>query len=268
VISTSNATGFRAVPTGYAVCMTPHRVNSRSRGRHGPVNHELSIDAVRFDAGAGERIEPLLTVAQRRRLMALATRVRLPPRTIIYRKGNPLSDIFIVGEGLVKSFRDLASGRRRIVAFLFPRDVFGLAETGRYVNTTQTITESLIYSIPFETLNAALQRDAELQFRFLCKVTEKLREAQRHAIVLGRRDAVGRLAMFFKMLEADRTGRHHNGLIPLPMRRTDIAEYLGLSAEAVSRAARLMAVRKIVAFVGHAFRVKDRSGFDSLVAAA
>ena len=223
----------------------------------------------RFDAGTGERIKPPLTAAQRRQLMALATRVRLAPRTIIYREGDPLSDIFIVGEGLVKSFRDLASGRRRIVTFLFPRDVFGLAETGRYVNTTKTITESLIYRIPSETLTAALQRDAELQFRFLCKVTEKLREAQRQAIVLGRRDAIGRLAMFFKMLEPDGTGRHHDGLIPLPMPRTDIAEYLGLSAEAVSRAARLLAVRKIVAFVGgHAVRVKDRAGFESLVAAA
>jgi CRP-like cAMP-binding protein len=169
----------------------------------------------------------------------------------------------------VKSFRDLASGRRRIVTFLFQRDVFGLAETGRYVNTTKTITESLLYRIPYETLSAALQRDAELQFRFLCKVTDKLREAQRQAIVLGRRDAIGRLAMFFKMLESYGVGQHPRGLIPLPMRRTDIAEYLGLSAEAVSRAARLLAVRRIVAFVGgHSVRVKDRAGFESLVAAA
>ena len=53
------------------------------------------------------------------------------------------------------------------------------------------------------------------------------------------------------------------------MRRTDIAEYLGLSAEAISRAARLLAARKIVAFVGdHAVRVKDRAAFESLVASA
>jgi CRP/FNR family transcriptional regulator len=243
-------------------------MDSRSNDRQGPADRELAIDAVRFDAGTGERVKPPLTAAQRRRLMALATRVRLGPRTIIYREGDPLSDIFIVGEGLVKSFRDLASGRRRIVTFLFPRDVFGLAETGRYVNTTKTITASLIYRIPSETLTAALQRDAELQFRFLCKVTEKLRDSQRQTIVLGRRDAIGRLAMFFKMLEPHGTRRHHDGLIPVPMSRTDIAEYLGLSAEAVSRASRLLAVRKIVAFVGgHAVRVKDRAGFEALVAA-
>ena len=241
---------------------------SRSRDRQGPADHELSIDALRFDASTGERIKPPLTAAQRRKLMALATRIRVAPRTIIYREGDPLSYIFIVGEGLVKSYRELATGRRRIVTFLFPRDVFGLAETGRYVNTTKTITKSLIYRIPYDTLTAALQRDAELQFRFLCKVADKLREAQRQAIVLGRRDAIGRLAMFFKMLEPAGTGRQHAGLIPLPMGRADIAEYLGLSAEAVSRAARLLAVRKIVAFEGsHAVRVKDRAGFESLAVA-
>ena len=149
------------------MCTTPRGMGSRSKGRQGPPDHELSIDAVRFDAGTGQRIKPSLTAPQRRQLMALATRVRLKPRTIIYREGDPLSDIFIVGEGLVKSFRDLASGRRRIVTFVFPRDVFGLAEAGRYVNTTKTITESLIYRIPSDTLTTALHRDAELQFRFL-----------------------------------------------------------------------------------------------------
>jgi len=199
--------------------------------------------------------------------MALATTVRLGPDTEVYREGDPLSDIFVVGEGLVKAFREFASGRRRIVAFLFPRDVFGLAEHGRYVNTAHTVTQSLIYRIPHESLAAALQRDADLQFRFLCKVTEKLREAQRQAVLLARPDAIGRVAMFLKMLEPDSATR--DPVIPLPMRRTDIAEYLGLSLEAVSRATHTLALRKIVAFVGrHSARVRDRTSFESIVAAA
>jgi CRP-like cAMP-binding protein len=167
----------------------------------------------------------------------------------------------------VKSFRELASGKRRIVAFLFPRDVFGLAARGRYVNTTQTIIPSTLYRIPHDMLTAALHRDADLQFRFLCKVTQKLRESQRQAIVLGRRDAIGRVAMFLKMLEADAGDRIQNGVIPVPMRRIDIAEYLGLSHEAVSRAIRSLALQKIVAVKRHAARVMDRAAFEALVAA-
>ncbi len=230
---------------------------------------ELSIDSVPFDTGTRQRLRRLLTSAQRQRLMALATRVRLAPRRTIYQEGDVLSDIFIVGEGLVKSFRDLPSGKRRIVAFLFPRDVFGLAEHGRYVNTTRTVITSTVYRLPHDQLTAALQRDADLQFHFLCKITEKLREAQRQAIALGRRDAIGRVAMFLKMLEPVVIGRRHDAVIPVPMRRSDIAQYLGLSVEAVSRATRTLALRKVVVFVGsHTARVTDRIQFESLAAAA
>ena len=211
---------------------------------------------------------PSLTAAQRRHLLTLATRVRIAPRTLIYQEGDPLEDIFVVGEGLVKSFRELANGKRRTVAFLFPRDPFGLAEKGHYVNNTMTVTPSTIYRIPHQTLETALKRDADLQFRFLCKVTEKLRESQRQAILLGRRDAAGRVAMFLKMLERELEDNAANSLIPLPMNRTDIAEYLGLSLEAVSRATHALARRKIVAFERHAVRVSDRAGFEALVAAA
>jgi CRP-like cAMP-binding protein len=241
----------------------------RSNRRLTPPEPELAIHAVPFGAGAmAHRSKRLLTAAQRRRLMALATTVRLRPGMTLFREGDALSDIFVVGEGLVKAFRELASGQRRIVAFLFPRDVFGLAEHGRYVNTAQTVMQSVIYRIPNESLAAALQGDADLQFRFLCKVTEKLREAQRQAVLLGRPDAIGRVAMFLKMLEPDAASTR-DPLIPLPMRRTDIAEYLGLSLEAVSRATRTLVLRKIVAFVdGHSARVRDRAGFESIVAAA
>jgi CRP-like cAMP-binding protein len=243
-------------------------MTSRSKRPPPSEEHELSIQAVPFGAGTIQRSRGILTAAQRRQLIALATRVRLAPGITIYREGDPLSDIFVVGEGVVKSFRELSSGRRRIVAFLFPRDVFGLAEHGRYVNTTSTIVASTFYRIPHETLMAALHRDADLQFQFLCKVTEKLREAQRQTIVLGRRDAIGRVAMFLKMLEG-RVGRTHDALIPVPMRRTDIAEYLGLTPEAVSRATHTLAARQIVVFTGdHWARVRDRAIFESLVAAA
>jgi CRP/FNR family transcriptional regulator len=237
------------------------------RGSQSQTELDLSVGAVPFDADDGSK--PILTAAQRRRLMAIATRIRLAPRTTVYREGEPLSHIFIVGEGLVKSYRELASGKRRIVAFLHSRDVFGLAERGRYVNTTRTVTHSTIYRIPHGALMAAFQRDADLQFRFLCKVTEKLREAQRQAIVMGRLDAIGRVAMFFKMLEPHAARKTADSLIPLPMSRSDIAEYLGLSPEAVSRAIRRLALQKIISLQGrHTARIRDREAFETLVDAA
>jgi CRP-like cAMP-binding protein len=240
----------------------------RSEGRQALGERELSIDAVPFATYTSGAVSPILTVPQRRRLAALATRLRLPPRTTVYREGDALSWIFINADGVVKSFRELSSGKRRVVAFLFPKDVFGLAENGRYVNTTKTVTAATLYRIPHEALVAVLQRDAELQFKFMCKVTQKLREAQRQTILSGRRDAVGRLAMFFKMLEPDGSLTPQETRIQVPMSRTDIAEYLGLTPEAVSRATRQLERQRIVAFEGsHTARVMNREGFESIVAA-
>jgi CRP/FNR family transcriptional regulator len=109
-----------------------------------------------------------------------------------------------------------------------------------------------------------------LQFQFLVKVTHELRESQRRAIVVNRRDAAGRLAMFLMMMRAHQqaTGRHDRD-VPLPMSRTDIANFLGLSREAMSRAAKSLQRRGIVRFPNrHLAQIIDAGRLASLAAAA
>ena len=226
------------------------------------------IRAIQFEHNAHGSSQWLLNDSQRTKLAQLATRVTFPARSIAYREDTPLEWIFILGEGVVKAFRELPSGKRRVTAFLFPGDVFGLAENGRYVNTVQTVTNATLYKIATEPLTELLRHDPDLQFQFLCKVTHALRQGQRHAIVLARRDAAGRLAMLLSMLEENEVAGSRTGWIQLPMSRTDLAEYLGLSLESVSRATNALTRRGIVTFHGgHAARVIDRAAFDKLVTA-
>jgi CRP/FNR family transcriptional regulator len=237
----------------------------RSDRRRSGADSDFSVSTQHFARPPGTIL--VLTAVQRQRLLAVATRLRLPARTIVYREGDPLAWIFVVGEGVLKSFRELPSGKQRTVAFLFPKDVFGLAEHGRYVNTLRTVTPATIYRIGYESLEEMLRRDPALNLVFLSKVTHKLREAQRQAVTLGRRDAPGRLAMFLKMLETNGSEQKRADDIQVPMSRTDIAEYIGLSLEAVSRAARRLALQGIVAFNGgHVVHIEDRVRFESLVA--
>jgi len=225
------------------------------------------IRGIEFEKSADGSSKGLLTELQRRNLAALATLVTFPPRAIVYREDAELSWIFIAKIGVLKAFREMPSGKRRVTSFLFPGDVFGLAENGRYVNTIQTVTNATLYQIPSEALSEMLRRDPELQFQFLCKITHELRQGQRHSIVIARKDAAGRLAMFLSMLEQnEHAGGAHSGWIQLPMSRTDLAEYLGLSLESVSRATSALARRGIVTFQGgHAARVIDRARFEKLV---
>jgi CRP-like cAMP-binding protein len=192
----------------------------------------------------------------------------VPARAVIYREQSAASWIFINVKGVVKTFKDLRSGRRWVTAFLYPKDLFGLAKNGLYIRTAQAITAATLYRIESEALIDLLRRDAELQYQFLCKVTHELREAQRQAITVGRRDAPGRLAMFIQYLERSCCDRHNVRDVELPMSRSDIASYLGLSLESVSRAASKLQRRGIVSFpTRHLARILDRAQFERLTSA-
>ena len=204
---------------------------------------------------------PLLTNSQRMKLAAIGTRVRVPARTVIYKEETPATSVFINAGGVVKAYKDMPSGRRWVTAFLYPADVFGLAENGLYVRTAQAVTDATLYRFNVDVLVETLKSDGELQFKFLCKVTHELREAQRQTIAIGRRDAVGRLAMFLGQLE--RQGGSHE--IDLPMSRSDIASYLGLSLESVSRATRALEKRGVVRFSGrHLLQIDDPVQFEKI----
>ena len=241
--------------------VTKRQVPASSSGDPAPL-----IRAIPFlDSAAAAA--PRLTDRQRQDLVAIATRLRLPARLTLYHEAAPAGWLFVVMEGGVKAFRDLPSGKRRVASFLFHGDVFGLAENGRYLNTTQTITPVTLYRIPLDKLTDLLRHDAELQFKVLCKVTHELREAQRRAIVVSRRDAAGRLAMFLLMIKTDLEDAADPGTIPLPMSRSDIADYLALSLEAVSRACAELERRKLVRFESrHLVRVLDAKRLDALAA--
>jgi CRP/FNR family transcriptional regulator, anaerobic regulatory protein len=234
----------------------------RDSTRNGP-----SLRAVPFLklAGSGSAPIELLSETQRQQLLQRASVRVLAARTFVYRAGSPADSVFIIGNGVVKSFRDLPSGRRRIVTFLFARDLFGLAEAGRYVNSVQTITPTRIFQLDVHALTELFRRDSELELQFLCKTVHVLREAQHHNIIVGRRDAVGRIAMLLRLLEKQRAPTRGHSDVLIPMTRTDIANYLGLSLEAVVRGSRRLGRQGIVEFIGrHHARIVDRQRFEAL----
>jgi CRP-like cAMP-binding protein len=232
--------------------------------------HALSMRAIPFEVTAAGVATQLLTERHRQNLAGLATAMTVPRRTTIYREDSLARWIFMIADGVVKSYHHLPSGKRRIVTFLFPGDVFGLAERGHFVNSTQTVTGAALYRIPVDALKDLLRRDPDLQFRFLCKMTHQLREAQRHTICVSRHTAAGKLALFLKMLERD--GQWHVDAsaprcIAMPMTRADIADYLGMSAEAVSRCTTRLVRRGIVAFPDrHRVRILNPSELERLAA--
>lgn len=210
---------------------------------------------------------PALTDRQRQRLAAVSTRLHVKPQTIIYRDGDAADSIFIISDGVVIAFKEMPSGKRRVAGFRFSGDIFGLAERGVYLNTTRAITAVTLYQIPLDTLTTMLRQDGELEFQFLCKFVHELRQTQRKSIIVARRDAPGRVAMFIDMLRETRGGRGRvQDIVEVPMTRSDIGDFLNLTLESVSRACRRLSNSGLVEFSAGVVRIVDRPGFEKLVA--
>jgi len=225
------------------------------------MNFELPLPTIRAMSLSGVEVNrPLLSDLQRRRLAEAATLLKLAPRAIVYRVGEPADSVFINGGGVVISFKDMPSGKRRVAGFRFYADLFGLADRGKYVNTARTVTPATIYKIPVETLTALLRQDADLEFQFVCKLVHELRQSQRKAIIVARRDAPGRIAMFVDMLRrTTEKGERQLDMIEMPMTRADIGDYLNL-------AHRRLTNMGILEFEKGTAHIRDRARFEKLVA--
>jgi len=227
---------------------------------------DLNLPMIRALSLTGAEVtRPMLTDAQRRRLAEAATLMQLPARAIIYRDGDPADSVFINGGGVVISFKDMPSGKRRVAGFRYYADIFGLADHGKYVNTTRAVTPVTIYRIPIETLTSLLRQDADLEFQFICKLVHELRQSQRKAIIVARRDAPGRIAMFVDMLRR-MPANDGRDVVEMPMTRSDIGDFLNLAHESVSRGCKRLTNMGIIEFKKGTARILDRARFDKLVA--
>jgi CRP/FNR family nitrogen fixation transcriptional regulator len=145
----------------------------------------------------------------------------------IYGEGEAAETVYKVATGAVRLFKVLADGRRQIAEFYLPGDVFGIEAGAERRNTAEALCDT--------TLIVARRSGlcAEEQGAPLWRLA--LRELQRtheHVLTLGRRAADERVAGFLIDL-AERTGQ--SATLELPMSRQDMADYLGLTIETVSR---------------------------------
>ena len=223
--------------------------SSRGANPSGPFGRGPSIAATALWGSSGAGREQLLTDEERTQLAVISSVVRFKRGARIYREGDRADAVFNIISGVVKSHIILPNETKHIVAFLFADDLIGLTEEGRYVNSAEAVTAVTGYRIPVPALENRLRKDAILEFRVICKLCHELREAQRHAFLLSRHHALAKTALFIQMLETHQASRGESTEeVYLPMRRTDIGDYVGLSPEAVSRSFRALASRGVITF--------------------
>ncbi len=212
------------------------------------------------------RMHQLLSDEERAQLSVVASIVRFKKGAEIYRKGEDAAAIFNVISGVVKAHS--GDDTNHIVAFLFPGDLFGLSEEGTYTNSVKAITPVTAYRLPVPALRSRLTRNASLEYHVICKLCQELRQSQRHALILAQRHAVAKIATFLQMLEQLQEAKGEGASeIYIPMDRSDIGEYVGMSLAAVSRAFRTLTAHGVTKHRDRRHvRIIDRKAFEKIVA--
>jgi CRP/FNR family nitrogen fixation transcriptional regulator len=151
----------------------------------------------------------------------------------IHGEGQSADRIYEVVRGAVRSYKILSDGRRQICAFHLRSDIFGWESGPTFRFTAEAVVDTRVRVVRRQNLEYVAATDVGVTRDLLSMIANNLRHAEDHMLLLGRQLALERVAAFLLEMDKRLAG---TGMIALPMNRRDIADYLGLTLETVSRA--------------------------------
>jgi CRP/FNR family transcriptional regulator, anaerobic regulatory protein len=166
----------------------------------------------------------------------------------IFHEGDPATRVFTLTSGALKLYRLLPDGRRQITGFMFPGDFLGISVDDEHAFTVEAVTDSRLCWFPRVRFGDFAEEHPQLERELYRLAAHELAAAQTQMVLLGRKTAEERLASFFMTLlaQAEKTAGRMVSMIDLPMSRIDIADYLGLTKETVSRVLATLKSKRIV----------------------
>ena len=163
--------------------------------------------------------------------------VRFDRRRIIVSEGEPATSFFNIVSGVVKLCRSLPDGRTQIIGFRFPGEFFAISDAETYATTAESLTAVEACQFPRARLKRLMQTFPQVQTRLLDMSYRYLAASEDQIFLLGRKTAKEKVASFLLSYSArfcaEQAGTGHR--LDLPMTRTEIADFLGLTTETVSR---------------------------------
>jgi CRP/FNR family transcriptional regulator len=211
-------------PLDYDAHKTPHIADLRSPQCR-------NCDIVREIAFCAD-----LSQDEVKRLATVRCHAALPANFTVFREGDEVDNVYSISNGAVKLYKLMPDGRRQIIGFLFSGDLFGLGIDGGYCYTAETITPTHLCRFTHRKLDSLISEIPRLERRMFTMAVKDLVSAQDQMLLLGRKTAREKVATFLVRLSQRSI---QMGLPPspvaLPMSRADIADYLGLTIETVSR---------------------------------
>ena len=166
----------------------------------------------------------------------ISTEKEFGDKQTIFLQQGPSRHLYNITKGNIKIYKLLSDGRIQIIGFLYPGDFFGSYKKGKYNYSSEAIGNVRLCVFRQEVLDEYLEKNMNLSKELLHITSHELTLAQDRMGVLGKMNANERVAKFILNISDQRAriGWQDNP-VSLPMTRQDIADYLGLTLETVSR---------------------------------
>ena len=169
----------------------------------------------------------------------------------IFGEAEAAEYVYQVIDGAARSYKLLSDGRRQIGAFHLIGDIFGLENGGVHRFTAEAIVDTTVRLVKRVSLAHVAESDVSVAHDLLNMTAINLKHAEDHMLLLGRKTSLERVAAFLLEMDQRLTDA---GVLALPMCRRDIADYLGLTLETVSRALSVLEDKGILGFLGQTQR--------------
>lgn len=200
-------------------------------------------------------------------LEKLVENVVVAPRGLLFMQGDEAAFLYTVTGGCIRLSKDLADGRRQVVGFALPGDFLGLSLDKRFGFSADALDAATLCRFERKVFTSFVEEHPLMLRKLHQFAAHELTIAQEQMLLLGRRRADERVAAFL-LAWRERlhrlTGADHT--LVLPMTRQDMADYLGLTIETVSRTISAFARNKWIVVVPDGLRLSDMAALKALAA--
>ena len=192
--------------------------------------------------------KPVPKLSELARQNAVWSEFKYPRGSEIFGEAEPADYVYQIRRGAVRTYKLLSDGRRQIGAFHLQGDILGVENDEVHRFTAEAIVETTLWTAKRRRLFGRLAKgDISAANHIRDLVTITLEHAENHLVLLGCQNSLEKVAAF--LLELDRRLEQPDVMV-LPMRRCDIADYLGTTLETGSRALSRLQEERILSLVG------------------
>lgn len=179
--------------------------------------------------------------------------------TVVF-EADQATNVYSLTSGLLRLSKLLPDGRRQIAGFLFPGDFLGITMEEEHAFTAEAVAPSALCKFQRRQFDEFIAQHPALERRLHAFAAHELAAARQQLVLLGRKTATERIASFLLMLEGHCHSACGDEEIAVPMSRADVADYLGLRIETVSREISGLKAARVIQLTGRqSFRIVDRS---------